>query len=53
METQINSKDENEYGNRPFENIQQLQQMLEQKVPVDFVSIRPGPSNLKLTYLYS
>ena len=49
----MSQKEEKEYGSRPFENIEQIQQMLEQKVPVDFVSVRPGPSNMKLTYLES
>ncbi|EKE37848.1 hypothetical protein ENUP19_0061G0088 [Entamoeba nuttalli] len=43
----------NGFGNRTFERPEQIQQMLEQKVPVDFVSVRPGPSNMKLTYLES
>ncbi|ELP91408.1 DNA repair and recombination protein RAD52, putative [Entamoeba invadens IP1] len=41
------------FGTQSFTNPEQIQQILEQKVPVNYVSVRPGPSNMKLTYLES
>ncbi|KAL7712453.1 DNA repair and recombination protein Rad22 [Entamoeba marina] len=41
------------FGTKEFKDREEVQRILEKKVENDYVATRPGPSNMKLTYLES